>query len=75
MRTRRSVLGYSVVLKLGQHVQLTRSQRTIIRATTWQNSYTASISKRDVATLPDLLAVDAGTLVLNFIGDYHTANP
>ena len=39
--------GYSVVLKLGQHVQLTRSQRTIIRATTWQNSYTASISKRD----------------------------
>lgn len=67
--------GYSVVLKLGQHVQLTRGQRTIIRATTWQGSYTASISKRDLARLPDLLAVDASTLVLNFIGDYRTANP
>lgn len=67
--------GYSVVLKLGQHVQLTRGQRTIINATTWQNSHTACISKRDLATLPDLLAVDASTLVLNFIGDYRTANP
>ena len=67
--------GYSVVLKLSQHVQLTRGQRTIITATTWLDSYTASISKRDLARLPDLLAVDASSLVLNFIGDYRTANP
>ena len=67
--------GYSVGLKLGQHVQLTRGERAIITATTWQHSYTGSISKAQLTTLPDLLAVDAGTLVLNFIGDYHTANP
>ena len=67
--------GYSVGLKLGQHVQLTRGQRAIVTATTWSNSYTGSISKAQLTTLPDLLAVDAGTLVLNFIGDYRTANP
>jgi hypothetical protein len=67
--------GYSVGLKLGQHVQLTRGQRDIITATTWHSSYTASISKAQLTTLPDLLAVDARTLVLNFIGDYRTANP
>jgi hypothetical protein len=67
--------GYSVDLKLGQHVQLPRGQRDIITATTWHNSYTGSVSKIELATLPDLLAVDVGTLVLNFIGDYRTANP
>ncbi len=67
--------GYSVGLKLGQHVQLTRGQRTIITATTWHNSYTGSITKAQLTKLPDLLAVDADTLVLNFIGDYRTANP
>jgi hypothetical protein len=67
--------GYSVGLKLGQHVQLTRGRRAIISATTWHNSYTGSISKAQLTTLPDLLAVDAGTLVLSFIGDYRTANP
>jgi hypothetical protein len=60
---------------LGQRVQLARDQRAIITATTWHDSYTGSITKAQLATLPDLLAVDAGTLVLNFIGDYRTANP
>ena len=67
--------GYSVGLKLGQHVLLTRGEHVIITATTWHNSYTDSISKAQLTTLRDLLAVDAGTLVLNFIGDYRTANP
>jgi hypothetical protein len=67
--------GYCVGLKLGQHVQLTRGPRAIITATTWHNSYTGSISKAQLTTLPDVLAIDAGTLVLNFIGDYRTVNP
>jgi len=67
--------GYSVGLKLGQHVQLTRGQHAIITATTWHSSYIGSISKAHLTTLPDLLTVDAGTLVLNFVGDYRTANP
>lgn len=67
--------GYSVGLKLGQHVQLTRGRRAIITATTWHNSYTGSVSKAQLTTLPDLLAVDAGTLVLGFISDYRAANP
>jgi hypothetical protein len=66
--------GYSVGLKLEQHVQLTRGQHAIIVATTWHNSYTGGIRKSMLTTLPDLLAVDAGALVLNFIGDYRTAN-
>ena len=67
--------GYSVGLKLGQHVQLTRGQRANITATTWHNSYTGSVSKAHLTNLPDLLALDAGTLLLNFISDYHSANP
>ena len=67
--------GYSVRLEVWQHVQLVRDQRVNVTATTWRNSYTGSISKARLTVLPDLLAVDAGTLVLNFIGDYRAANP
>jgi hypothetical protein len=67
--------GYWVGLKLGQHVQLVRGDRRIISATTWQNSYTGTISKAQLIVPPTLLAVDAGTLLLNFVQDFRLANP
>lgn len=67
--------GYSVVLKVGQRVQVMRGQRPIVSATTWSNSYTASIRKTDLPTLPDVVAVDAGALILGFIHDFRIANP
>jgi hypothetical protein len=68
--------GYSVVLNLGQHVQLTRGS-DIITGTTWSNSYTGSIGKAELTVLPvpDRMAVDARTLLLDFIGDFRKANP
>ncbi len=70
-----SSCGYSVSLKLGQHVQIMRGERPVITATTWHNSYTGSIQKAHLTMLPDLIAVDAGTLIREFIDDYRKANP
>ena len=67
--------GYSVVLKVGQHVQIPRGERPKVTASTWQNSYTGSQRKTQLGGLPDLLSVDAGTLVLEFVNDYRIANP
>jgi hypothetical protein len=68
--------GYSVVLNVGQHVHLTRGTGDIITATTWSDSYARSISKAEltVLPLPDRMAVDADTLLLDFIGDFRKAN-
>ena len=69
--------GYSVVLNVGQHVQLTRGTGDIITATTWSDGYIRSIGKEELTVLPvpDQMAVDARTLLLDFIGDFRRANP
>lgn len=76
--------GYSAVLHLAQHVQLTRDPHDIITATTWSNSYTGSISKAELVVLPvpnpltwnyPRLVDDAGTLLVGFIRQFRTANP
>ena len=46
--------------------RLARDQSIIVTAITWRNSYTGSINKSELSTLPSLLAADAGTLVLGF---------
>jgi hypothetical protein len=66
--------GYWVGVRVGQHVQLLRGQRSARTATTWQNSYTASVSRAELPILPHLIAVDVGTLVRLFVGDFGMAN-
>jgi hypothetical protein len=67
--------GYQVSFSLSQRVQLMRDQSVAVTASTWRNSYTGSIRKRDLATLPDLLAADAGSMLLGFVADDYAANP
>lgn len=67
--------GYHTNLELGQRVQLRRDQSIAVTAITWRNSYTGSINRAELSTLPSLLAADALSLVIGFLSDYLTANP
>jgi hypothetical protein len=68
--------GHHTTLELRQWVQLERDPTIAVAATTWHNSYTNGIRKKELhCCLPDLLEVDAGSLMEGFLRDYRTANP
>lgn len=68
--------GHHTTLHLRQWVRLERDPRITVAATTWHNSYTNGLSnKRLHCCLPDLLEVDAASLMEGFLQDYRTANP
>jgi len=68
--------GHHTHLQLKQWVRLDRDRNTTLAATTWENSYTNGISKKDIwCCLPDQLELDALTLIHAFSRDYRTANP
>lgn len=67
--------GHHTALEFKQWVQLERDPRITVAAITWQNSYTNGISRKELwCCLPDLLEVDALSLVNGFVQDYRTAN-
>lgn len=66
--------GYLTELELRERVQLARDRGITVTAITWRNSYTSAVDKAKLLTLPDQLMVNAGTLVLDFVSDYRTAN-
>jgi len=67
--------GHHTALELKQWVQLDRNTRIAVAAITWTNSYSNGISKSQVyCCLPDLLAVDARTLIKGFVQDFRKAN-
>jgi hypothetical protein len=70
-----SSCGYQTDLKLKQWVQLHRDTSIAVAATTWSNSYSNAISKNQVyCCLPDLLSVDARSLLIGFVRDLQKAN-
>ena len=68
--------GHHTTLELKQWVQLDRDTSIAVAAITWINSYSNGISRNQVyCCLPDLLAVDARSLLKGFVQDFRKANP
>jgi hypothetical protein len=65
--------GYHLSLALRESVRAARYPSEGITATTWRNSYTGSVSRRDLSGLQTLLNIDAGTLVLGFLDDIRAS--
>lgn len=61
--------GYTTRLSLEEPVKLVRQSNSVAKATTWANGYQNAISKEELASLPDLLAVDIRTLVRLFAAE------
>lgn len=66
--------GYLTTLEVQQWTTLEREPTRRLAAITWRNTFSLGIAKPHLNALPDMLLVDAGTLLLGFLEDYRKSN-
>lgn len=67
--------GYTVRLGLIQRVVLSRDSTVTTTVPTWYDGYQNAIGRGEMSALPQLVTVDADTLIKAFVREYLSVNP